>query len=64
MRGKVVGERTVLGVEAEADWSLLGQNSLGKTSAAAVPYRKTSYHSIAVPTVLASTARVTCLRGF
>jgi hypothetical protein len=34
-----------------------GKNSFGKTSAAAVPYRKKSYHSTVVPTVLAITAR-------
>jgi len=34
--------------------SAFGKNSLLKTSAAAVPYRKKSYHSIAVPMKLAS----------
>src|SRR5664280_709328 len=36
---------------------LPGKKSLGKISAAAVPYRKKSYHSMVVPTVLARTAR-------
>ena len=34
-----------------------GKKTLGNTSAAAVPYRKKSYHSMVVPTVLATTAR-------
>jgi hypothetical protein len=34
-----------------------GKNTFGKTSAAIVPYRKKSYHSMVVPTVLAMTAR-------
>src|SRR5271166_1104760 len=38
----------------------LGKNSLAKTRPVTVPYRKKSYHSIAVPTVLAMTARVSC----
>jgi hypothetical protein len=33
--------------------STFGKNSLSKMSAAAVPYRKKSYHSIVVPTKLA-----------
>src|SRR4051794_8156664 len=35
-----------------------GKNTAGKTRAAAVPYRKKSYHSIVVPTVLATAARM------
>src|SRR3954453_3604949 len=37
-----------------------GKNTCGKTSAAAVPYRKKSYHSIVVPIVLATAALVRC----
>src|SRR5436190_677247 len=40
---------------ANFDWS--GKKRSGKTSAAAVPYRKKSYHSMLVPTVEAKTAR-------
>src|SRR4051812_48294710 len=40
-----------------------GKNSFGKTSAAAVPYRKKSYHSIDVPITLEKSARRTCLRS-
>src|SRR5262249_13719747 len=36
---------------------LPGKNTFGNTSAAAVPYRKKSYHSMVVPTVLATIAR-------
>src|SRR5690349_15723145 len=35
--------------------SLAGKNTLGKTSAAATPYRKKSYHSTVVPAMLADT---------
>src|SRR5262245_50525606 len=38
--------------------SVDGKNSLSKTSAAAVPYRKKSYHSIDVPIKLATNTRV------
>jgi hypothetical protein len=34
-----------------------GKNRVGKTVAAATPYRKKSYHSIVVPTAEAVTAR-------
>src|SRR3954452_13467236 len=36
---------------------LPGKNNFGNTRAATVPYRKKSYHSMVVPTVLAMTAR-------
>src|SRR5947209_5969624 len=42
--------------------SACGKNSAGKTSAAAVPYRKKSYHSMVVPTVLATTASIRARR--
>jgi hypothetical protein len=38
------------------------EEQLRKISAAAVPYRKKSYHSIVVPTVLAMIARIRCVR--
>src|SRR5262249_31797882 len=38
------------------------KNTFGKTRAAAVPYRKKSYHSMVVPTVLAATARIRLVR--
>src|SRR3954453_8070467 len=37
-----------------------GKKTAGKTSAAAVPYRKKSYHSIVVPMVLATAALTRC----
>src|SRR5579883_1224081 len=40
-----------------------GKNTWGNTSAAAVPYRKKSYHSIVVPIVLATSARSNWLRS-
>ena len=39
-----------------------GKKTCGKTKAAAVPYRKKSYHSMVVPTVLATTARARLAR--
>src|SRR6266480_1121691 len=39
-----------------------GKNVCGKTSAAATPYRKKSYHSIEVPTADATTARTSWRR--
>src|SRR3954453_2974641 len=47
---------------APASSDSFGKNTFGKTRAAAVPYRKKSYHSIVVPTVLATTARRRCVR--
>src|SRR2546426_2843172 len=41
----------------------LGKNNLAKTRPVAVEYRKKSYHSIDVPTVLATTARLSCFRS-
>src|SRR4051812_18801257 len=46
-----------------ATGSTVGKNSVLKTSAAAVPYRKKSYHSMAVPTKLAATTRTTDAAG-
>jgi hypothetical protein len=43
--------------------SNVGKKSLGKTRAAAVPYRKKSYHSMVVPTVLATTASTSARRA-
>src|SRR5262249_32950933 len=42
-----------------AKGSRAGKNSSLNTSAAAVPYKKKSYHSIVVPMKLAKTTRVT-----
>jgi len=42
-----------------ANGSSVGKNSRLNTKAAAVPYRKKSYHSIVVPIKLASTTRRT-----
>src|SRR5258707_6734324 len=42
--------------------STLGKNCELRTSAAALPYRKKSYHSIDVPIVEAMTARRNCCR--
>jgi hypothetical protein len=42
-----------------ATGSIVGKNSLLKTRAAAVPLRKMSYHSMAVPMKLAATTRAT-----
>src|SRR6476661_3463543 len=39
-----------------------GKKTAGNTSAAAVPYRKKSYHSIVVPMVLATEALIRCER--
>src|SRR5262245_7666971 len=39
-----------------------GKYFCGKTSAAATPYKKKSYHSIVVPTAEAMTARTICRR--
>jgi hypothetical protein len=44
--------------------SRVGKKSWLKTSAAAVPYRKKSYHSIVVPMKLATTTRATPPAGF
>jgi hypothetical protein len=41
--------------------STLGKNSAGNTRAAITPYRKKSYHSMVVPTVLAITASIRAL---
>src|SRR5207248_2031758 len=41
--------------------STLGKKSRGKARAAITPYRKKSYHSMVVPTVLAITASITAL---
>src|SRR5437870_8130614 len=38
-----------------------GKNSRGKSRAAITPYRKKSYHSMVVPTVLATTASIRTL---
>src|ERR1700689_824938 len=40
-----------------------GKNSCANTSPVTVLYRKKSYHSMVVPTVLAITARLSCLRS-
>src|SRR3954471_6840261 len=47
---------------APANSDCSGKKTFGNTRAAAVPYRKKSYHSMVVPTVLATTARRRCVR--
>src|SRR5579863_281806 len=42
--------------------SARGKNSVGNTSAAAVPYKKKSYHSMVVQIVLATTASINARR--
>ena len=44
------------GGQGAADGSMAGKKILLKTRAAAVPYRKKSYHSMVVPIMLASPA--------